>query len=218
MEVGVRFMNKRPDLMLKQRFPQKGDKLFRPRQQRRPGLLTDPSAVTGLKHPTIAMQLYELGYKRAADLLLKKALDEHPSHSLIYPIVLLYRHYLELCLKALVLEGSALMRDEAPSDLHHNLQVLWGKLSGLVPAVWPDVQSDRAEAVEACINEMCQFDPKSIAFRYPFDKHGHQHLENLSSIDLVNLREVMEGIANFLDCVGEAIAQRLEWQAGSNHV
>ncbi|MGH9431572.1 MAG: hypothetical protein ACRD3T_08515 [Terriglobia bacterium] len=199
-------------------YAQKGDRLFRPRQQGRPGLLTDPSAVTGIEDPIVAWELYGLGYRRAADLLLGKALDEHPSHCLIYPIVFLSRHYVELCLKALVLNGSALVEDETPVVLYHRLQMLWGKLRPLVPAVWPGVQPDQLEAIEACFNEMHEIDRKSMAFRYPFDRQGNQHLGSLSSIDLLNLRETMDGIANFLFCVGEAIAQQLEWQSGSSHL
>lgn len=219
MKVEVRLMNKYQETMLEQHFPRKGDVLLKPAGPHTRGLLTDPLGfknLNGYCHSSEDMYLYERGYKRAAEFLLQGAVDQHPCHPLILPILFLYRHYVELSLKSALRDASQFMIDATVPACDHNLLKLWKQLKGILPVAWPQAPPDQVEAVEACINEMCEHDPASMAFRYPTDREGNPHLEKLQSIDLLNLKDVMHGVGNFLDCVGEAIAQQLEFRREIN--
>lgn len=71
-------------------------------------------------------EIYAIGYMRAADILVARVLEsQHELDFLIYPIVFLYRHYLELRLKELIVAGRELL--DLPPDLRqvHRLDVLW---------------------------------------------------------------------------------------------
>jgi hypothetical protein len=207
-------MNSRLEPVLNQRFPKKPDVLFKPIRGPGRGLVTDPLGFrnfNGNSKSSEGMHLYEHGYKQAADMLCQKTLDEGPVHTLIFPIVFLYRHYIELSLKLLLLDASRFMTDVSAPQHKHDLRTLWKEAKKILPAVWPEVQLEQVEAVEACIIEMSEHDPGSMAFRYPFDKKRNLHLEKLHSVDLPNLKDVMDGIGNFLYCVGEAVAQQLEF-------
>jgi hypothetical protein len=49
-----------------------------------------------------------------------------------------------------------------------------------------------------------------MAFRYPTDKKGRLHLKDLRHINLRNLTETMERIANLLDLLSGHLADRLQ--------
>lgn len=191
--------------------------LFKPARASACCLQTDPGGYRRFSQhsePSGATHLYKHGYKLAADMLCRKALDEYPVHTLIFPIVFLYRHYIELSLKEVVLDASRFITDVSPTDPKHDLGTLWENARGILPVVWPGAQPAQIDAVEACITEISEHDPRAMAFRYPLDTKGNPHLEKLDSIDLQNLMEVMDRIGNFLDCLGEATAQQLEYRSG----
>jgi hypothetical protein len=210
-------MNSCLEPALNQRFPKRADVLFKPTRGPGRGLVTDPLGFrnfNGHSKYSEGWHLYEHGYKQAADMLCQKTLDEGPVHTLVFPIVFLYRHYIELSLKLLLLDASRFMADVSEPQHNHDLRTLWKEARKILPAVWPEVQPEQVEAAEACIIEMSEHDPGSMAFRYPFDKKSDLHLEKLHSVDLRNLKDVMDGIGNFLWCLGEAIAQQLEFRGG----
>jgi hypothetical protein len=202
---------------LKPRLPQAGDMLFKPARASACCLQADPGGYRKFGqrfNSSDAMHLYGHGYKLAADMLCQKALDEYSVHTLIFPIVFLYRHYVELSLKETLHDASWFVADVMRTNPTHDLRTLWKNARGILPVVWPEAQPAQIDAVEACITEISEHDPRSMAFRYPFDKEENPHLENLDSIDLRNLRDVMDRVGNFLYCLGEATAQQLEYRTG----
>jgi hypothetical protein len=51
------------------------------------------------------------------------------------------------------------------------------------------------------LDEMARFDPYSFAFRYSKDKQRGELIRlEFPTIDIANVCEVMNGIANFLEC------------------
>jgi len=210
-------MNTRQNSLLEQRFPKSGDVLFKPTRGPGPKLVTDPIGFRNFNENSKSsegLHMYEHGYKQAADMLCQKAIDEYPMHTLVFPLVFLYRHYVELSLKLILLDASRFISDVSPPRPEHDLYKLWKEAKKTLPVVWPEVQPEQVEAVEACVIEMSEHDRNSEAFRYPFDTKSNLHLEKLHSVDLRNLKDVMDGIGSFLYCMGEAIAQQLEFQVG----
>src|SRR6266478_1683118 len=77
-------------------WPKTGDKLFVPDNGRH-------VAYIGLR---TSFSVYAIGYKDAADALIERVLEKNFGADLqIYPIAFLYRHYLELRLKQLLICG-----------------------------------------------------------------------------------------------------------------
>jgi hypothetical protein len=65
------------------------------------------------------------GYLEAADHLSARVIEtERGLDTSIYPIVFLYRHYLELRLKELIVQGSALVEMPANLKMNHHIDEL----------------------------------------------------------------------------------------------
>lgn len=69
---------------------------------------------------------YPTGYKMAADRLIQLAMNEpHNADVLVFPIVFLYRQYLELRLKQLIHDGSRFIGAPADFPNTHRIDLLW---------------------------------------------------------------------------------------------
>ena len=130
---------------------------------------------------------------------------------LVYPIVFCYRHYLELTLKT-ILQLYGLLGSITSTWSHHRLEDLWRDFQTLLRAVGAETPEDQStEAVERCVAEFAKIDPASDTFRYPTNRRGQPFDTELEMLDLLSLREVMQGTENyflavdgFLDSVAEA--------------
>lgn len=151
---------------------------------------------------------YALAYKEGADRLVE-ALEEdgYSDHKLVLPIIFLYRHYLELHLKDLILEGrKALGQPAGTIPTGHNIFKLWDKLKPILAQIQaksgPIIRGEQ-DAVEAYIKELTEIDERSEAFRYPVSTEGkpllqeNAQLASLCYIDLQHLAEHIKKIAAF---------------------
>ena len=157
-------------------------------------------------------RLYRMkkAYKTAADQLVKQTEENtHERRNLVWPIVFCYRQYIELSLKDVIAEyGSRVVPEIKPDWKNHSLQGLWKSYKKLNDETLSAIDiSDLPEvvAVEACIAEFDQIDIGSYTFRYPTDTNGNQTEIPFGSIDLFHLRDMMEGIFNFLDASESAL-------------
>ena len=172
------------------RWPAIGDKLF------------------SAEHPTYGAflsrhteeRLYHLtgGYKLASDLLVEQAeAQAWRRRKLVYPIVFCYRHYLELTLKS-VLQQYGPLGDLTSSWTHHRLEDLWRDYRKLLGAVGGETSEDQGTgAVEQCVAEFAKIDSTSDAFRYPTRRRGQPFSTELEMLDLISLRDTMQGIENY---------------------
>ncbi len=178
-------------------LPREGDHLF----------VTSSDSTTLSTKPG-SWAVYAEGYKRAADLLVQRG-DPKDDHQLIvYAVVFLYRHYLELKLKALCGIGFILRKpasgvEKATEKLlnTHDVLELWQVFSTIAGRsnLWGNGLSQACEApVKACIAEIAQHDQHSYAFRYPISKKLVPNLPGLANIDLQHLRRTMDRLARFL--------------------
>jgi len=115
---------------------------------------------------------YPDAYKEAAD----KLVDQIEGHSwedgLVFPVVFLYRHYVELKLKYLIIEfdmlGGTVISDKEFN--RHELVPLWNYVKGHIGcisgAVW---DKEILRSLESLIKELDQLDPNSYRFRYSHD-------------------------------------------------
>jgi hypothetical protein len=184
-------------------WPQKDDKLFIEGD--------DWYYVACLNDRRDNLGLYIVGYKEAGDVLVKHVMQTRRHHdSLVFPIVFMYRHYLELRLKQLIQDGNLFLGNPSIFPKHHQIDRLWRECKAILKQVEPKMPDQDLEAIEERINEFSTTDPGSMAFRYPIDKDNNPSLPGLSHINVRNLAEVMEKLAAFLDSASIAISVYLD--------
>jgi len=129
------------------------------------------------------------------------------------PIVFLYRHALELFLKAIVLQGNQHMRLHGQGLPDEQLwRTLAGhRLSALLPHVrrvfsfvgwkwhWPDVRISTFAEVQRVLHDLDSVDSASFAFRYPTNKRGDAAVPHHFSFSLHGFVTIVDALAEALD-------------------
>lgn len=150
---------------------------------------------------------YYLAYKKAGDRLVSAALDDQSlfQNIAIYPIAFLYRQYAELSIKNILLKISPDFKSNKSIRGSHDLYDLWHYLLEIIkrekisnPSVFSTENMINALiGADAYLAELSIFDRESMAFRYPDDKsHTKTYFPNEVSIDLVNLKDRIDELAN----------------------
>lgn len=154
-------------------------------------------------------ELYIIGYKEAGDLLVESVASRRGmADSLIFPIVFLYRHYIELRLKSLLHDGCRLLDREYKQKSEHQLLKLWPKVRDILVELWPDGDQSQLEAIDRLIMQFEQVDPRSTTFRYPKDLEGKNSLKiEMERVNLRNLKEVVGAMSTVLEGSAAAISE-----------
>ncbi len=168
------------------------------------------------RNPT--MSLYATAYRTAAEELFRPlgesgGAERQHSDLLVYPLVFCWRQYLELTLKEMVAMVRALSGKKGSANLHkHHLMPLWNELKGHLPGL--GARFAEIEAVGKTIARLVDYDPDSLAFRYPVDKQGGTTQSDIPlHINLKFLNDTMQGIANWLDAGHAEASERLRYEA-----
>lgn len=144
--------------------------------------------------------LYAIGYKDAADILVDDCRQrDRNQDALIYPVLFLYRHHLELSLKDLIVRGRKLLDIDEPFPAHHKLNELWSTCDSLFDEIAPNDSMQERQNIGRLIDEFVKVDPLATAFRYPIDRDGSPSLPGVQHIDLLNVKRVIGRIAVILD-------------------
>lgn len=165
------------------------------------------------------LDLYALGYKRAGDFLAQHVIKTRRHQDvLVYPLVFLYRQYLELRLKELIKAGSLLIDKSQRFPKHHSINVLWKQCRKILEEAFPEDSSEDFDSVEDCIKQFSEHDPSSTAFRYPTDKKGKKSLPGLTHINLKIFSEIMDNLASLLEAASTGISYYLDlkWEMESS--
>jgi hypothetical protein len=197
-------------------WPKKGNKAF---QGKGGGKFVQPKSIFFWPFPQHAS-----AFKTAADMVIDayEAAPRAPHHDeIIFPVAYLYRHSLELKLKNILefaLKLGMVERAEADRVVNeHDLAKLWTNVKRVITKRWKDADPTPVSAVEAIINEIHQLDPNSQVFRYASDRSGrlnrYKRLPDLISVG--NLRQTMDGVYTFLDCVLTDFIESLEAMSGN---
>lgn len=129
------------------------------------------------------LELYATGYKEAGDRLVEFVLTNAKDQDfLIYPIVFLYRQYVELRLKEIIREGQILLEEGNAFPTHHKICDLWSdakkiamKTSDIIAG---ESEPPNLEYAEHVIKEFSNIDPDSISFRYPTTRKGDKNIKS----------------------------------------
>jgi hypothetical protein len=66
------------------------------------------------------------------------------------------------------------------------------------------------ERLEPCVREFARYDPNSCAFRYPIDTSLNPYRSMPSTVDLINLRSVMDRMAQGFKSARELLQAQVE--------
>jgi hypothetical protein len=156
--------------------------------------------------------LYTAGYKTAADLLVQRIEQQTANpDSLVYPVLFLYRQYLELQIKDLIRQGFQLQGVSGDFPKHHRIGSLWEICHKLLSDLFPGDSVTELKEITRLISEFSAVDPTSMAFRYPQDKDGNPMLTGFDQINLRNVRDVIGKIALILSGAGALLDERVSF-------
>lgn len=147
---------------------------------------------------------YRIAYQYAADNLVNSLRDGFlEPDAMIYPIMFLYRHCLELRVKELYIGMKILHHQEDDIDIRtHDFGKLWKEFRSLLS--WNN-QTILLDSIEKRIMEFYDLDRKSFNFRYPDLLDGGEiMIQSGGNPALLDLHEVREVFSD-LDAVLEEI-------------
>jgi hypothetical protein len=156
------------------------------------------NAIAFSDYPAERHALMLKGYFRAGHVLVDQCRkNPHEGHTMIYPILFCYRHALEMTMQWIIVSYGYRYGVSLPTKKDHNLDPLWKCCKAIFTHLDNKSAAVGASTVEKLIKQFHRLDTRAEAFRYPVKKDGTLiRLPNVA-IDLINLREVMEGLKNF---------------------
>lgn len=199
--------------------PQKGDRLFR-------GDLRDwmNNACLNVMRNGDAYA-YKAGYRRGAEVLIDYVGQSGRDQDfLVYPIVFLYRHHIELMLKRIIRRAPYLIDEELTEQgkrhlEKHRLDLLWDDLKTMMPAIckaagWSKLDAADIHGIDNYIRQLSKLDADSFSFRYSHSKQGQPSLPgSLRHINLRHFGDLMGRLADYLYGIDEAVSWMTETKA-----
>jgi len=178
---------------------------------------------------------YQDGYRRAALHLAEYVCDAGRGQDLlVYPIVYLYRHHIELTLKSIIslacfVVDYTLTEKDLDTLGRHDLAKLWRLTRPLLSPTCelggsPALPIDDLEGIDSYILQLHKHDPDGQRFRYPTAKSRGCSAKRLPSLspDLkhINIRDfaiALEKLADYLDALdmwfGDLVDAKADYQA-----
>ena len=168
---------------------------------------------------SVADWVYLTGFRRAAERLAELVCDTGREQDfLIYPIVYLYRHHIELVLKSILESASGLLDRALTEGDHktlgrHGLLELWQTVRPLLNPVCvradnPPFPEAELEGIHSYIRQIHEHDPDGQRFRYATIKpkgarRSGAKVPSLSpGLKLINVRvfsDAMEKLISYLE-------------------
>ncbi len=206
-------------------YPNSKDKLFVDCQELWP--------LNACIHKFDGIDAYAIGYLNAAKLLARIVIySQSRMDTLVYPIIYLYRHYLEIRLKDLIRQGANITgtpTDERLEEIlngSHHLMKLWNNFKPFfIKVSGGNGDFDNVKkGMESYINQIHAIDPASFTFRYDRAKHSTEHnLEKHERINLFHFCQNMEKLTRLiegtnnefsatLDCVNDMLEEYCDYQ------
>ena len=179
-----------------------------------------------MRFPKSEFAAYGRAYHEAANRLVASMRSRHYRDPDACPIVFLYRHAVELYLKAIIHWGNMLLRiNSRPTMPHknifqeHRLGVL---LKSVKPVLrfrkqlsnWGDSHFDCFRDIEKIIGELEQYDPRSYSFRYPVDTGGQKAtLPHHFGFNVIAFSEKFDHLLRILEGMADMIYMDFQSQA-----
>jgi hypothetical protein len=165
-------------------------------------------------------QAFPFAYKAAADALVDRLEADRGNHTMVpddrfvFPILFLYRHFVELQLKSLIGQLDHFTQQPIKKFNIHILPTLWNHIKdNLHHLSHSEVNLNDIGDLDSLITELSSLDEKSTNFRYP-EESPSQPPRLPRSLSMDNLKSVMTAIGNALTLVESAIdSEKAYWYA-----
>ena len=161
---------------------------------------------------------YAIEYQEAVNVLLDDKTWKR--NFTVFPVIFLYRHYIELRLKEIILNNWEYLGIAMPFPGGHDIYKLWNICREYMKETDKSVDPGFAQsseyveqiigaydALEADLNKFAEIDPDSQHFRYPVDAHGNPITVNKELLIEIQreLPELVKRISYNLDGIAVGI-------------
>ena len=169
---------------------------------------------------------YALAYKTAGDRVVDgQQIGPFSEHFQVFPIMSLYRHYLELELKGILLVLRGWDGGNVQALPGHKLTSSWDEVRQLlekfdnyiiqhwggVDAVQLKKRDDLYNAVEQRVKEFDEIDAKSQNFRYPVNRNLEPNpAKLLDRHEILHIKEVVNALYDNLDGISVGLHETID--------
>jgi hypothetical protein len=163
-----------------------------------PGPNMHLNACVGKNGGPAGFDRYASGYFEAgARLVASLQADSHSVDCVIYPLVMTYRHGIEIALKHLARVLPQFCDETAEPKLTHHLLDNWKTVRRFLSEM--EAGDAGLDQVESLLKDFVEIDPRGESFRYPEGKDGGLLLQDTSLINVEVFGEGMAFIAKYLE-------------------
>lgn len=138
-------------------------------------------------------------YRKAADVLVERVGGEFLGHHIVFPIAQLYRHYVELRLKEIIVSARSVRNEPGGFPRRHQLRDLWKLTLPYMNGLSAELTDAHVQSVSALVEQLDDMDPSGTSFRYPVEAGQAPAFADVSHVNLKRLRDAVAGIAAVLD-------------------
>lgn len=153
---------------------------------------------------------YKIGFYDAA-FQLTESMCQKPSDqdTMVYPILYLYRHHIEILLKSIVRLSVELLDEQVSGRMRkkleqHDLQPLWCMIESKLNPICECAKSkpippEDIEGVRAYMQQLNDHDPKGVSFRYGRERDMSRTIrDDVVRINIRSFAICMEKLSNYL--------------------
>ncbi|QZY97726.1 hypothetical protein [Pantoea dispersa] len=160
---------------------------------------------------------YTEGYRRAADILIRHInLTARDQDFLVYPVVFLYRHHIELQIKQVTGLARELLLDDdsrGSSKATHNLNSLWEAARKVLRRADDRLVPSDFTRISAVVKELNEVDLSATGFRYARTREGGRSLEGIPYINTRRFGEQMAAASDDLDGIDTGLRYLLDLES-----
>jgi hypothetical protein len=161
---------------------------------------------------------YARGYRKGGRILTDWVIERGRDHDyLVYPIVFMYHHHLELSMKELIRKGEQLLGSGDDFKPDHNLSRQWIHCRRVIEQVYSDAIPEVLDAIGQQLSQLTALDSQLAAFRYPYERDGQTPSlpAEFRRFNLRHFAECIERVSDVLDASCTGIEAALEEKHGS---
>src|SRR5450432_2606204 len=183
-------------------LPIQGDKFFQtdPNPERKwlNDVLSSDERIQGYEAAAVILfQEIERSIEQARKPIAEDQTSAHLSleHWLVYPMYFLYRHAIELSLKALYARSS---KSNPTERLGHKLKDLWMDVRPQISHILDDRLIEPTKAFEAMLNEITKEDPDGQGGRYEMNTKGELMFAAVKPLSVKVINQRSQAMLNYL--------------------
>ncbi|MGD9849743.1 MAG: hypothetical protein AB7T38_00615 [Nitrospirales bacterium] len=153
---------------------------------------------------------YAENYKKAGDILVEWVETQKGlADRVIHPLCFLYRQYIELALKSIIVDGHQLLGKSEKLDFTHDIPKLWDTCKMVINDIYGNNFSNAISEIDQKIQIFLSVSPSHEAFRYPISKKQASYFSKQHYVNVRVLREEINEIWQFFFGISNDMAERM---------